>query len=160
MSNTENFDVIVTKLSFIQSIIITILSYLFGPHWFLFAFYLFLNICDHATGTARSRINKTISSEKGAIGILKKLCYWVMIAMAFGLSAVFVHIGKTLGINLAFTSLVGYLTLATLIINECRSIVENLVEAGCNIPTILIKGLEVANKVIEEKSDITETDEN
>lgn len=160
MNNLPNVDIVLDKMTLLQSVIITILSYFLGPHWFLFVVYLVLNIFDYITGSIRSRINKTSSSEKGAIGIMKKLMYWIMIGISFGLSAVFIHIGETIGVSLEFTSLVGYLTLATLIINEFRSIVENLVEAGCNVPTILIKGLEIANKTLEEKMESTvETEE-
>ena len=35
------------------------------------------------------------------------------------------------------------------IINECRSILENLYQLGVSIPQVLIKGLEIANKVID-----------
>lgn len=35
--------------------------------------------------------------------------------------------------------------------NEIRSILENFVEAGYNVPTILIKGLEVADKVVNQE---------
>lgn len=160
MNNLPNIDIVLDKMTLVQSVIITILSYFLGPHWFLFVAYLVLNIFDYVTGSIRSRINKTSSSEKGAIGIMKKLMYWIMIGISFGLSAVFIHIGETIGVSLEFTSLVGYLTLATLIINEFRSIVENLVEAGCNVPTILVKGLEIANKTLEEKMETTvETEE-
>lgn len=41
----------------------------------------------------------------------------------------------------------------TLLINEIRSILENFVEAGFNVPIILIKGLEVADKVVNKDGD-------
>ena len=40
--------------------------------------------------------------------------------------------------------------LASLLINEIRSIVENFVEAGFNVPAVLVKGLEVADKVVNK----------
>ena len=42
-----------------------------------------------------------------------------------------------------------YVLAASLIINEYRSILENLVEAGWDVPQVLVKGLEVASKKIE-----------
>ena len=42
--------------------------------------------------------------------------------------------------------------LASLLVNEIRSIVENFVEAGFNVPVILIKGLEVADKAINKEN--------
>ena len=93
------------------------------------------------------------NSVKGWQGVLKKLGYWLMIMVAFGASAVFVEIGKTLGIDLGITSLLGWFVLASLLINEIRSIVENFVEAGFNVPKILINGLEVANKVVNKEEE-------
>lgn len=160
MNNLPDVDIMLDKVTIMQSVVVTILGYFLGPHWFLFVTYLVLNLFDYLTGSMRSRINKTSSSEKGAIGIMKKLMYWIMIALAFGLSVVFIHIGGLIGVNLEFTSLVGYLTLATLIVNEFRSIMENLIEAGCKVPKILVKGLEVANKTLEDKVDsVIETTE-
>ena len=44
----------------------------------------------------------------------------------------------------------GWFTLASLIINELRSIIENFVEAGDNVPSVLTKGLEVAENAINK----------
>ena len=76
-----------------------------------------------------------------------------MIAVAFGASATFVEIGVTLGINLEITVLLGWFVLASLIVNELRSILENFVEMGYNVPRILTKGLEVADKAINQSQD-------
>ena len=76
-----------------------------------------------------------------------------MIAVAFGASATFVEIGVTLGINLEITVLHGWFVLASLIVNELRSILENFVEMGYNVPRILTKGLEVADKAINQSQD-------
>ncbi len=43
--------------------------------------------------------------------------------------------------------------LASLLINEIRSIIENFVEAGYNVPYVLVKGLEVADRVVNEEKD-------
>ena len=60
--------------------------------------------------------------------------------------------GKTIGINLGFTQLLDRLTLATFLINEIRSILENLVVIGVDVPQFLIKGLEVAAKAVEDET--------
>ena len=67
-------------------------------------------------------------------------------------SVLFIEIGNTLGIDLGITTLLGWFVLASLTINELRSIIENLVETGYNIPNILTKGLEVADKIINEEN--------
>ena len=130
--------------------IVAVLSYILGEHWILFEAFLLLNVADWITGWMKSRMAGKENSNAGWKGVLKKLGYWLMIMVAFGASAVFVEIGKTLGIDLGITSLLGWFVLASLLINEIRSIVENFVEAGFNVPKILINGLEVANKVVNK----------
>ena len=91
------------------------------------------------------------NSVKGWKGVLKKIGYWLMIMVAFGASAVFIEIGEAIGIDLGVTTLLGWFVLASLIINEIRSILENFVEAGYNVPSILVKGLAVADKVVNQE---------
>lgn len=137
---------------------IAILTMIFGEHWLMFAVFLLLNIIDWITGWMKSRINKKETSVKGWKGVLKKLGYWLMILVAFLSSAVFIEIGKTLNVDLAVTTLLGYFVLASLLVNEIRSILENFVEAGFNVPKVLIKGLEVADRVVNQ-SDQEETEQ-
>lgn len=131
--------------------IVAILSFVFGEHWILFAIFLLFNIADWLTGWMKSRMAGKENSVKGWQGVLKKLGYWLMILVAFAASAVFIEIGNTLGMDLGVTTLLGYFVLASLLVNELRSILENFVEAGYNVPNILVKGLEVADKVVNEQ---------
>lgn len=140
------------KINLIVGAITALLSYLLGEHWVLFVFFLALNCGDFLTRWITARLTGTENSKAGLIGIIKKLGYWVMIALGFGMSIVFNEIGEIIGVNLEVTIFLGWFVLATLIINEIRSILENLVEAyGTKVPKILVKGLEVANKAISEK---------
>ncbi|WP_279160924.1 phage holin family protein [Thomasclavelia cocleata] len=131
--------------------VIAFLTFIFGEHWILFALFLFFNIIDYVTGWMKSRLNKKENSAKGLQGVLKKLGYWIMIMISFSASVLFIEIGNTLGIDLGITTLLGWFVLASLAINELRSIVENLVEAGYNVPNILTKGLEVADKLVNKE---------
>ena len=139
--------------------IVAVLSYIFGEHWILFALFLAFNLADWIPGWMKSRIAHKENSKAGWKGVLKKLGYWIMIAVAFGASAVFVEIGKTIGVDLGITTLLGWFVLASLLVNEIRSICENFVEAGYNVPQILIRGLEVADKAINKESDTDSGDE-
>lgn len=132
--------------------IVTFLSFIFGKHWYLFAAFLLLNVIDWITGWMKSRINNRSNSTAGWKGVLKKIGYWLMILVSFVASAVFIEIGSTLGIDLGITTLLGYFVLASLLVNEMRSIVENFVEAGYNVPKILTNGLEVADKIINKEN--------
>ncbi len=144
---------IINGYNAIVGAVVAVLSYVLGEHWMLFAAFLLLNIADWFTGWMKSRIAGKENSTKGLQGILKKFGYWIMIMVAFGVSAVFVEIGKAIGVNLGVTTLLGWFVLASLLINEIRSIIENFVEAGYNVPAILIRGLAVADKIINKDND-------
>ncbi len=137
--------------------IVSIMTAIFGIYWYIFAAYLLFNIMDWLTGWYRSRRKKTESSGVGLQGIIKKLGYWIIIAVAFLMSDVFVQLGcDILGINLNFLMMIGWFTLACLMVNEVRSILENLVECGYHVPPVLINGLDVANQMINQERDIQE----
>ena len=141
----------IDRYNAIVGTIVAVLSYVFGEHWILFAAFLLLNVADWITGWMKSRMAGKENSVKGWKGVLKKIGYWLMIMVAFGASAVFIEIGEAIGIDLGVTTLLGWFVLASLIINEIRSILENFVEAGYNVPSILVKGLEVADKVVNQE---------
>lgn len=130
--------------------LIAMLTVVLGERWYLFALFLLLNIIDWLTGWMKSRIAGKESSVAGWKGVLKKLGYWLMIVVAFALSAGLVEIGEVLMIDLGVTTFLGWFVIASLIVNEGRSIIENFVEAGYNVPEILTKGLEVANEAINK----------
>ena len=126
--------------------IIAILTMVFGEHWFIFALFLLLNVADWLTGWMKSRINGVENSMAGWKGVLKKLGYWLMIIVAFAIAAGLIEIGKVINIDLGITTFLGWFVLASLIVNEARSILENFVEAGYDVPTVLTKGLQVADQ--------------
>ena len=81
------------------------------------------------------------------------MLYWVLIAVAFVMAAVFTALGNdVLQIDLSFLDLLGWFCLASLMVNELRSIIENFVEMGYDVPMVLIKGLQVAADLIEAKA--------
>lgn len=138
----------IDKYNMIVGAVVAILSYILGEHWVLFVAFLALNVADWLTGWMKSRLAGKENSTAGWKGVLKKIGYWLMIMVAFGASAVFIEIGKSLGVDLGITTFLGWFVLASLIVNEIRSILENFVEAGYDVPAILVKGLKVADKVI------------
>lgn len=138
------------KCNLFAGAIVAILTYFLGKHWFLFACFLALNVFDYITGWIKGKLSGHENSHKGYLGVLKKISYWLMICLAFLMSAVFVKIGAILDFNLEITELLGWFVLASLIINEIRSIIENFVEMGCNVPAVLKKGLEVAERTLND----------
>lgn len=133
---------------------VAVLSAVLGAHWYLFAGYLLLNVLDWITGWRRANKLHQESSMVGLHGIVKKTGYWVIVLIAFMIPDLFIKLGRdTLGINLDFLMLLGWFTLATLIVNEIRSILENLVEMNYDVPEILISGLAITEKLIKNKSE-------
>lgn len=137
--------------------IVTILTVVFGTYWYVFAGYLLCNALDWLTGWYKSKKLGRESSKAGLKGILKKVGYWVIILVAFLIPEMFIHLGTDLlGIDLKFLTLLGWFTLASLLVNEIRSILENLVECGYNVPEFLIRGLAVTEKLINAGAKIPE----
>lgn len=144
----------VDKYNTIVGFIVSVLSAVLGAYWYVFVSYVFLNIADWITGTAKARKNKISSSEAGRQGIIRKLGNWLIIVLAFLVSKILVEVlMATLGIDAGFLIAIGWLTTCMLWINEVRSILENLVEMGYNVPDFLINGLEVASKLVNNKGD-------
>lgn len=153
MNMTEMVPTLTNKIDIGLGICVAFLVYIFGEHYILFVGFMILNLIDYVTGCMKARTNKVSNSEKGLNGILKKFGYWIIIGVSFLMAVLFNSMGDALGIDLGISIMIGYATLATLIINELRSIFENLVECGYHPPKVLIKGLEVANKMLEGEED-------
>lgn len=139
--------------------VVAVLTAIFGKYWFLFAGFLMLNVLDYASGTYRDWLKGKLSSTTGAKGIVKKVWYWVVIGIAFYVSYAFGQLGDIIGYNLTWLMWIGWFTLACYMVNELRSLVENLVEIGVNVPDILIKGLDITEKLIKEKETAMTGDE-
>ena len=77
----------------------------------------------------------------------------MVVIASFSLSAAFVEVGKIIDMNLGVTTLLGWFVLASFLVNEGRSICENFVEMGVEVPKVLVKGLQVANKVVNQEDD-------
>jgi toxin secretion/phage lysis holin len=128
---------------------ISLLTMIFGEHWVLFAGFLVLECLDWITGNYKARILHKESSVIGAKGAAKKVFQLAVIGMAFFISFSFIEMGEIIGVDLHFVQMFGWLTLAMYIVNELRSILENLVEIGVDVPEFLIKGLDVTKKLME-----------
>lgn len=140
----------VDRYNAIVGAIVTVMTALLGVYWYIFAGYLLLNIIDWATGWYKSRKKGLESSKTGLRGILKKVGYWVIILVAFLMPEMLINLGQdVLGLNLEFLMLFGWFTLASLLVNEIRSILENLVECGYKVPEFLIKGLAVTERLLQ-----------
>lgn len=139
------------QIIFASSTIVA-LSAFFERFWYLFALYILFNALDWLTGWAKARKNGLESSRAGLCGVTKKLGYWTIILVAFLIPLAFIEIGHEIGLDLSFVKLMGWFVLASLMVNEARSILENLVELGYKVPGILTRGLSITQKLIDGKA--------
>jgi toxin secretion/phage lysis holin len=146
-------DKIIQKINLLWGGCVTLLSGVLGDHWYLFCAFLVLNVVDYITGILKAKYFGVENSCEGLKGIIKKLGYWVCISIGFFLSVGLTEVGTIIGVDLGFTQLFGWFTLATFIINEIRSILENLVVMEVEIPSFLTKGLEVASEKLKGDDD-------
>lgn len=144
---------VVNEVNLLLGGVVAILTQMFGPMWILFAGFLIFNIVDWISGWYYARKNNQESSKVGAKGIVKKVGYWLVICMAFYIAYAFQQLGVVLGINLAFLNFIGWFVLGSYLVNELRSILENLVKLGVNVPSFMVKGLQITSDLIENTAD-------
>ena len=156
----EHIHTFTDKVNLLWGAIITGLSFIVGDEKILFLFFLFLNVVDCVFGYIKAYKTKTIKSGKGTEGIIKKVAYWVIIAIAFMVSEYFIGIGHQIGVDLSFLNLFGWFILGVYIINEITSIVENMVVIGIQVPDIFLRGLHAAKTAIDEAGNKVIPEEN
>ncbi len=133
--------------------LLTFLAEALHQYGAVLATFLAFNILDWITGTLRARLERKESSVAGLKGICKKIGYWVMLLVAVLTGYNLRILGQELGVALAAAEYIGWLTLAMLVINEARSITENLVGMGVNVPRVFTKGLAIAADKLQEKTE-------
>lgn len=139
---------ILDKFNAFGGAFVLLVTYFLGDHWYLFAAFLFLNFIDYVTGVMKSTMLKVRSSHAGFLGIRKKFLYWIMVVIAFGLVPIANDMGELIGADVsAISPVFGYFVLGALMINEFRSILENMVEMGVKLPVSMVKGLAVLEKL-------------
>lgn len=142
---------IIDWYNLIVGTLIAILSNIFGPYWQIFMFYLLFNVLDYLTRWIAAHRTKTEESAKAETGIYKKVSLWVLIMVAFSAGYILTILVNDIfggNINLLY---IGWVVLGMLMINEIRSICENLIDAGVAVPKIISKGLKVAESVINSE---------
>ena len=108
-------------------------------------------LIDYITGMISAWVNAELSSKKGIIGIVKKICYLFAIAAAMGIDWL-IYSGMTqIGIQLDYTIFFGVLVTIWLIINEIISILENLAKIGVPLPKFLVNVIKRLKNTTESK---------
>lgn len=98
-------------------------------------------VIDYLSGLIKAFVNKTLSSQIGARGLLKKVAILLVVMLA-------VLIDRVTGESGAIRTLVIYYFVA----NEGLSITENLAQAGVPMPKIIKDALKALKK--ESKGDV------
>lgn len=141
---------ILNKINIIAGAAVTFMSAILGRFWWAFVAFAVLNVIDYITGLMKAKYYNIENSMAGVKGAIKKLGYWLTILIAFFIAYAFVQFGAEFGIDFGFTQFIGWFVLITFIINEIRSVLENLVQMDVELPPWLIKGLEVASDKINK----------
>lgn len=130
-----------------------ILSTFLGGHWGMFAFFFLLNVLDFLTDLAELYLSKTYDRRTVIKDILLKLGYWVIIAIAFGLSGTLISLGNMIGIDLHFSMMIGWFVLIGLSFDEIRNIFQSLTKVGVHVPLMLTRFLMIAETAVDRAED-------
>lgn len=107
---------------------------------------------DYATGIAAAWVNKELCSKTGIIGILKKVCYLVMIAVGMGADWVIQQGLGQIGITIELSYAISMIITIWLLINELISIMENVAKInGDTTPRFIGYILKRLKSAVEDK---------
>ena len=110
-------------------------------------------VLDYVTGMADAWAARQLSSKTGLLGIVKKLCYLVAVAVAVVVDWVIQSVAAKAGLDMGNFYAFGLLVTVWLILNELISILENLSTLGVPLPEFLMKIIEKLKKTAEEKGE-------
>ena len=116
-------------------------------------------LLDYATGMSKAWIRGELSSRIGVKGIVKKLGYIVIVAVAGVMDWLISYGLRSAGIDFELPFLFAAIVMIWLIINELISILENVAAIGGPTPPFITKLLAKLKSTVEEKADIGEEKE-
>ena len=95
---------------------------------------------DYVSGMTKAWMKSEISSRVGLMGIIKKLCYLMLVAVAVVVDWVIFGTMRAIGLEFDL-SIFGLTVTVWLIINEIISILENLSGIGVPLPEFFRKAV-------------------
>ena len=84
-------------------------------------------VLDFITGLMKAIVNKNVSSRRCFEGVIKKTCYFILIAIAYSIS----------GFNPQYSDMVRDLVCYYLIATDALSVLENIGDCGVPYPKFL-----------------------
>ena len=116
-------------------------------------------IVDYMSGMLKAWGNDQLSSRVGLKGIVKKLCYLMLVCVA-GVVDWLIYSGlRQVGITLNFGFCFGLIVTIWLIINELISILENLDALHVPMPGFLSKIIKHLQTAVEVRAESDEKEE-
>ena len=90
------------------------------------------------------------NSRKGAKGIIKKVGYLCVIAVAMDVDYIIVNVAGSLGYEMPVTAIFGLMVAVWYLLNEMLSIIENAGRMGAPVPKWLADSIAVLKHKVEE----------
>ena len=110
-------------------------------------------IIDYVTGMMSAWLNAELSSKKGIKGIVKKISYLALVAVAMIVDWLICCGLQQINVDIKYTVFFAVLVAVWLIINELISVLENLSRMGVPIPNFLKKMIDRLKNTVDEKGD-------
>ena len=133
------------------------------PLWVPLMLLFVMVTLDYVTGMICAAVTRRLSSRRGWVDILKKLCYFIVVCVGAGIDRLLTLIADTVGLEVGLSAAVSVFVTSWLIINEAISILENLAGIGVPVPPFLqaiIRRLKVSvEREAAKTTDDEETDE-
>lgn len=110
-------------------------------------------LADYGTGMAKAWNAGTLCSRTGIRGILKKVGYLVIVAVAMGADYLLRYGLDQVGVHTNIEFLIAAIVIVWLIINELISILENVAAIGAPVPEFLLKLIRKLKNVTEKQAE-------
>lgn len=110
-------------------------------------------LLDYMTGIVGAWMRRQLCSRIGVFGIIKKLAYLCVVAVAIVIDWVIQHAAGQAGLDLGNFYMFGLLVIVWLILNECISILENISQMGVPLPAFLVGIIEKLKKTTEARGE-------
>lgn len=148
MNSTE-----VKTIQAVVSAVITGLLYYLGIVAVPIIILVIAMIIDYITGMMSAWLNAELSSKKGIKGIVKKVSYLALVAVAMIVDWLIFQGLQQINVDLHYSVFFVILVTVWLIINELISVLENLSRMGVPIPNFLKKMVNRLKNTVDEKGD-------
>ena len=148
MNSTE-----VKTIQVVVSAVITGLLYYLGIVAVPIIILVIAMIIDYITGMMSAWLNSELSSKKGIKGIVKKISYLALVAVAMIVDWLIFQGLRQINIDMKYSVFFAVLVAVWLIIKELISVLENLSRMGVPIPNFLKKLINRLKTTVDKGDD-------